>query len=380
MVAASPSRVIPRHGWRSDSHHRHRPGAPPHGLGNHRVRRGEARLSSPAARSPRTRETLGVRLRQLFDGPSGGARAALAGRGGDRADLRQPRRLGDAEARPGARHRHAGAGAGGVTVAEYAPNAVKKTVVGAGHGDKAQIRAMVTRLLPRAEPDSADAADALAIAITHAHCRPGGGSRPRWRSPRGARHDRQALRAPRRGRTVDADRRCGRRRLRGDCAAADARVAARGRRDRDARHRHPYARGPDQAVRFASDAERAWFRALQTVQGVGAKVALAVLGTLDAGRPRQCRGAAGQGYGRARARRRSQGRRPHRRRTEGQDAGARAGIRPAAGACPARCSRRGVGARCGLGADQSRLWPRRGRGAVSQRRRARPGARRAPRS
>ena len=59
----------------------------------------------------------------------------------------------------------------GLTIAEYAPNAVKKTVVGAGHGDKEQIRAMVRCLLPRAAPDSADAADALAIAITHAHAR-----------------------------------------------------------------------------------------------------------------------------------------------------------------------------------------------------------------
>ena len=73
---------------------------------------------------------------------------------------------------------------------------------------------------------------------------------------------------------------------------------------------------------FASDHERAWFRALQTVQGVGAKVALAVLGTLDAGRPRQCRGAAGQEHGGARAWRRSQGCRPHRRGAQGQDAGA----------------------------------------------------------
>jgi crossover junction endodeoxyribonuclease RuvC len=56
-------------------------------------------------------------------------------------------------------------------IAEYAPNAVKKTVVGAGHAGKDQIRAMVARLLPRAVPDSADAADALAIAITHAHAR-----------------------------------------------------------------------------------------------------------------------------------------------------------------------------------------------------------------
>ena len=56
-------------------------------------------------------------------------------------------------------------------IAEYAPNAVKKTVVGAGHAGKDQIRAMVKCLLPRAAPDSADAADALAIAITHAHSR-----------------------------------------------------------------------------------------------------------------------------------------------------------------------------------------------------------------
>jgi crossover junction endodeoxyribonuclease RuvC len=59
----------------------------------------------------------------------------------------------------------------GLLIAEYAPNAVKKTVVGAGHSDKDQIRAMVKCLLPRAKPDSADAADALAIAITHAHSR-----------------------------------------------------------------------------------------------------------------------------------------------------------------------------------------------------------------
>lgn len=59
----------------------------------------------------------------------------------------------------------------GLVVAEYAPNAVKKTVVGAGHADKTQIRMMVRVLLPRAVFDSDDAADALAIAITHAHHR-----------------------------------------------------------------------------------------------------------------------------------------------------------------------------------------------------------------
>ena len=59
----------------------------------------------------------------------------------------------------------------GLSVAEYAPNQVKKTVVGAGHADKAQIRVMLGVLLPKADPKSHDAADALAIAITHAHHR-----------------------------------------------------------------------------------------------------------------------------------------------------------------------------------------------------------------
>src|SRR5579859_24760 len=59
----------------------------------------------------------------------------------------------------------------GIPVAEYAPNQVKKTVVGAGHADKGQIMVMLKILLPKAEPQSPDAADALAIAITHAHHR-----------------------------------------------------------------------------------------------------------------------------------------------------------------------------------------------------------------
>jgi crossover junction endodeoxyribonuclease RuvC len=59
----------------------------------------------------------------------------------------------------------------GLVIAEYAPNVVKKTVVGAGHGEKAQIRMMIGVLLPKADPQSEDAADALAIAICHAHHR-----------------------------------------------------------------------------------------------------------------------------------------------------------------------------------------------------------------
>ncbi len=59
----------------------------------------------------------------------------------------------------------------GLPVAEYAANLVKKTVVGSGHAEKRQIQAMVRVLLPKADPPSDDAADALAIAITHAHQR-----------------------------------------------------------------------------------------------------------------------------------------------------------------------------------------------------------------
>jgi crossover junction endodeoxyribonuclease RuvC len=59
----------------------------------------------------------------------------------------------------------------GLSVAEYAPNLVKKNIVDAGHGDKTQVRMMIGVLLPKADPSSDDAADALAIAVTHAHHR-----------------------------------------------------------------------------------------------------------------------------------------------------------------------------------------------------------------
>ena len=56
-----------------------------------------------------------------------------------------------------------------MAVGEYAPTLVKKAVVGTGGADKAQVHAMVARLLPGADIAGPDAADALAVAITHAH-------------------------------------------------------------------------------------------------------------------------------------------------------------------------------------------------------------------
>ena len=121
---------------------------------------------------------------------------------------------------------------------------------------------------------------------------------------------------------------------------------------------------------FASDHERAWFRALQTVQGVGAKVALAVLGTLDAADLANAVAlqdknmvARAPGVGpkvAARIVAELRDKMPAlapchqawRRRDAGRDA-----------------SRRRVGARRRLGADQSRLWPRPGRGGGVARRR-----------
>ena len=57
----------------------------------------------------------------------------------------------------------------GLEVGEYAPRLVKKALVGTGGAEKAQVHAMVQRLLPSAQIAGADAADALAVAITHAH-------------------------------------------------------------------------------------------------------------------------------------------------------------------------------------------------------------------
>ena len=57
----------------------------------------------------------------------------------------------------------------GISVGEYAARLVKKAIVGVGNAEKTQVHAMVSRLLPGVKIAGADAADALAVAITHAH-------------------------------------------------------------------------------------------------------------------------------------------------------------------------------------------------------------------
>ncbi len=134
----------------------------------------------------------------------------------------------------------------GIAVAEYAPNQVKKTVVGAGHADKAQIQAMLKILLPKADPKSADAADALAIAITHAHHRGACGA-----ADEGGGRMIGKLKG-----LIDSygedyrDPRCRRRRLSGALRLAHAAGAAVAGRGGDAVDRDLCARGPDQAVRL----------------------------------------------------------------------------------------------------------------------------------
>jgi crossover junction endodeoxyribonuclease RuvC len=121
------------------------------------------------------RQALAIRLRQLHDGlaavlrDTGPAEAAVEATFVNKdavATLKLGQARGIAMLVPAL---------AGLTVAEYAPNAVKKAVIGVGHGEKRQIHMMVRVLMPRARFDSDDAADALAIAICHAHHRQSAG-------------------------------------------------------------------------------------------------------------------------------------------------------------------------------------------------------------
>lgn len=116
-------------------------------------------------------EDLAYRLRELFEGLMGviaasGAREAAVEETFVNENPRSTLKLGQARGMallaPAMK---------GLRVAEYQPNLIKKAVVGAGHADKRQIQAMIGFLLPKARFESADEADALAIAICHANHR-----------------------------------------------------------------------------------------------------------------------------------------------------------------------------------------------------------------
>ncbi len=116
-------------------------------------------------------EDLAYRLRELFEGLMGviaasGAREAAVEETFVNENPRSTLKLGQARGMallaPAMK---------GLRVAEYPPNLIKKSVVGSGHAEKKQIQAMIGFLLPKARFDSADEADALAIAICHANHR-----------------------------------------------------------------------------------------------------------------------------------------------------------------------------------------------------------------
>lgn len=121
--------------------------------------------------TPPVQDVLAVRLVKLFEGlnglideyaPDEAAVEETFVNAGARSALQLGQARGVVLMTPAAR---------GLIVGEYAANLVKKSVVGSGHADKGQVQLMVKTLLPTADFTNADAADALAIAICHAHHR-----------------------------------------------------------------------------------------------------------------------------------------------------------------------------------------------------------------
>ena len=164
----------------------------------------------------------------------------------------------------------------GISVAEYAPNQVKKTVVGAGHADKNQIMVMLKILLPKAEPKSARRR--RRAGDRHHACASSRQRHPAAESGRGMIGKLKGLINSYGEDFVILDVggvgyqvHCSSRTLQALPSPGEAAVLSI----------ETYVREDQiKLFGFRSDIEREWFRLLQTVQGVGAKVALAVLGTL----------------------------------------------------------------------------------------------------
>ena len=192
-------------------------------------------------------------------------------------------------------------------------------------------------------------------------------------------HDRQAEGRHRRLRRGLRDRRRRRRRLRGPLLVAHPRRTCRRPARRRSRHRDPCARGHDPPVRLPPDQEREWFRLLQTVQGVGSKVALGILSVLDPGGARHRHRLAAtrppSPAGRASAPSSRPASSPSSR-TRRRPSARRSRARPPLRARSRTAARRVPVAGRGLGAGQSRLRPGPGlggdRGRAASRRATRP--------
>ncbi len=165
-------------------------------------------------------------------------------------------------------------------VYEYPANLIKKSVVGAGHAGKPQVQMMVRVLLPASQAGSPDAADALAVAICHAHHM---GTLRQWGAKdfrRGSRGDRQAHRIidsqTEDGLLIDVNGV-------GYVVLASSKTLARLGDKGTPASIFIETQVREDAITlfgFADAAEHDWFRLLRTVQGVGGKVALAILSTL----------------------------------------------------------------------------------------------------
>jgi crossover junction endodeoxyribonuclease RuvC len=151
------------------AHPGHRPGPAGDRLWRHRTAWQAAGLCGQRLHQVGDKESLPERIKTLFAGISEVIATYAAESGGGGKSLRQRQSAIHPAARPGPRRGDQRAGACDLPVAEYTALQVKQAVVGHGKAAKEQVQHMVIRPAQPAGAPSADAADALACAICHAH-------------------------------------------------------------------------------------------------------------------------------------------------------------------------------------------------------------------